>query len=283
MGLNQQQLEKQGIYEAKCPLSSLLSDLDQVARIAEGLKARRRTRAHTAVFTILGGLLGAVLGAALSLGPLVGISIMAILAGIVWWIYSFFSFGKVLDHRARLDIARERLAMIQQDAGAQSPFELRLALASNPKRVSEEALPGRKNGRQRIFEDAWLSLEGRLLDGTVITDEIKDLKRERTYSNPRGKRKTKFRVTYLVSVRFSYSNDIYGDARPAGQAMQSQVKVAPSAMLRCVRVSEKAILLRALVMSDRDIARTVGMLSLGGYRILNLARRMAAGQQGNAK
>ena len=283
MAVNQRQLEKQGIYEAKSSLPSLLSDLEQVVKIAADGAARKRRHRRSSGFTILAGFIGAVLGGATGLPWLIALSILAIFGGFVWFIYSVVGGGKLLTHRVRLDVAKERIAMIQHDAAAQAKFTLRLVLVSNPKALSQEAWTGRKNGKQRFFEDRWLLLEGRLLDGTVIKDEIKDLKRERTFSNPRGKRKTKSRLTSLVNVGFSYPKEVYGDARPAEQALRGHVKVAPSAMLRSVRATEKAILLKALVTSEKEIAQTVGMLSMGGYRILNLARRSAAGQQGNAK
>jgi hypothetical protein len=283
MAFNQQQLEKAGVYEAKSSLSSLLTDLEQIAGIAEAVAARQKARAKTGGWTILAGVIGAIAGAATGVGLLSLVSILAIIFGIGWWIYSFFGGARLTGHRVRLDIAKARLAMIQQDAGAQAHFSLRLALASNPTHLSQEAWTGRKNGRQQFFEECWLSLQGPLLDGTVVTDEIKDLKRTRTFTNASGKRKTKHRLTHLVNVRFSYPKELYGDARPAEKALHGEMKVAPSATLRDVRVTEKAITMKALVEAEKEIVTTAGMLSVGGYRILNLARRIAAGQRGNTK
>lgn len=282
MALNRQQLEKEGVYQDKSPLSSLLGALEQIAGFAQEASALKRRRAKTGGYIILAGIIGAIVGA-VAFGPLLSLSILAIIAGVAWLIYSLFSGGKILAHPLRLNIAKERMAMIQQDAGAQTPFSCRLALASNPAKVSEEAWTTRKRGKEMLFEESWFTLEGRLLDGTTITDEIKDLTRKRTFTNPRGKHKTKTRLTYLVSVRFSYPQELYGDARPAEQALHGEVKVAGSAILRGVRVTEKAIALKALVSSEREITQTAGMLSVGGYRILNLARRMAARQRGKAK
>jgi hypothetical protein len=185
-----------------------------------------------------------------------------------------FSKGKLLEHPKRLEIAKERLATIQADAKPEKPFTLRLALASNPVQLSKEAWHGRKNGKQELSEECWLSLEGPLLDGCVVTDEVKELLRKRTYSNARGKYKSKSRVTYLVNVRFCYPQERYGDARAAEQALKGTVKMGPAATLRSLRVTEKAIALKAMVSSDREIAPAACMLSLGAYRILNLARRM---------
>ncbi len=283
MAVNQQQLEKEGIYEAQSPLVSLLSDLDQITAIAKAVAARRRRLAKTGGIVSVAGVAGAIIGAVTGLALVLAVSILAIIGGLAWWIYWLVAKGKLLAHPKRLEITRQRLAMVQSDAKPEKPFSLRLALASKPTRLSQESWSGRKNGRQEFFEECWLALEGPLLDGTVLTDEIKEMVRKRMFSNARGKRKTKTRVTYLVNVRFSYPKERYGDARPAEHALKEEVRVGPSATLRSVRVTEKAVALKATVTSDQEVVRTAGMLSMGGYRILNLARRMAAGKGGNTK
>ena len=280
MAVNQKQLESTGIYESKNPLSSLVSDLDEIGKIVEEAAARKRKRVRTSGFTTLGALVGIVIG--LAFPPLLVIAGLVFVGGLVWWIVCLASGGKLIAHRGRLDIARERISTIQSDASAKAPFTFRLALVSKPVRISQEPWHGRKNGNQQFFEESWFTLEGPLLDGTVVADEVKDLKRERSFSNPRGKRKTKTRLTHLVNVRLSYPAEVYGDARAAGQAVQNDVKVGPSATLRGVRVTEKAIIIKALAVTEKEICTTLGMLSLGGYRILNLARR-AAGQRGKAQ
>ena len=215
--------------------------------------------------------------------PLLAFAILAIVSGIGYLIYGLVSGSKLLAHPLRLGVAKERIAMLQQDAGEKAPFTVRLALSSKPVQLSEEAWQARKHGKQTFLEETWLSLEGRLLDGTVVNDEIKDMTRRRTFTNPRGKHKVKTRMNYLVNVRFSYPTELYGDARPAANALHGEVKVGPGAILRGVRVSEKAIVMKALVTSEKEITQTAGMLSIGGYRILNLARRLTAGQRGKAQ
>ena len=283
MAVNQQQLAAQGVFEARSPIPSLLIDLDEISKLAAAASAKKSQRTKAGGYTMLAGIIGAILGIVAGLSLLLLVSVLAIVFGFFFLIYSLVAKGNLLLHPKRLEIARQRLATLQQDAKEKASFSLRLALASKPVRLSQEAWNGRKNGRQEFFEETWLSLEGPLLDGTVVTDEIKDLTRKRMFSNARGKRKTKSRITYLVNVRLSYPKEIYADARPAEQALRGDVKLGPSAKLRSVRVTERAIVLKAMVSSEHEITPTTGMLSMGGYRILNLARRMAAGLRGNTK
>jgi hypothetical protein len=211
------------------------------------------------------------------------VAVLAIFGGIGWWISSFFKGGKLTAHPVRLETAKQRMRMLQEDADPKAQFTCRVVLATRPTMLSEQKWSARKNGKQQLFEEAWLSLEGPLLDGTVINDEIKDLTRKRTFSNARGKAKVKTRTTHLVNIRFSYPKELYGDARPAEHALHGEVRVGPSAALRALRVTDKAITTKAMVTAEKEIITTAGILSVGAYRILNLARRMAAGQRGNVK
>jgi hypothetical protein len=280
MALNQQQLEKTGIYQAKSSLPTIAAELEQIATIAEAEAAQKTNRAKTGGWIMLGGLIGAIIGGAADVNLLLVVSVLAMVVGLGWLIYAFVGAGKLVAHRVRLDVARQRVAMIEQDAGPKTEFAIRLAMSSNPTRLSGEPWHGRKGGNQQLFEESWLTLEGRLLDGTLLSDEIKDLKRERTFSNARGKRKTKTRLQYLVNVRFYYPQELYGDARPVQKALNSEVKVSRSATLRGLRVTEKAVVMKAVVTAEKDIIETAGMLSVGAYRILNLARRITAAQRG---
>src|SRR5262249_47544746 len=124
------------------------------------------------------------------------------------------------------------------------------------------------------------SVEGELLDGTDISETVTELTRERTYKNPRNKIKTKTRNRYIAAVRLDYPKDVYGDAQPSSTSLQEQIRVPDSATNRDLRVTEKAIVIKALVDIQEDVAQTLSMLSLGAYRILNLARRSAASGAG---
>ena len=78
-------------------------------------------------------------------------------------------------------------------------------------------------------------------------------------------------------LRFSYPDAVYGDARPAYEALHEEIRLPGSATLRDTRVTEKAIVVKAMVMLKEDLDQTMAMLSLGVYRILNLARRVGCG------
>ena len=199
------------------------------------------------------------------------------------FIYSFVYGRKVMKHSSRRELLKKLFEIVQQDADAQSAFSVRLSLDDHPKLISEAPWPQRKNGKQQYFEESWLSLEGRLLDGVILSEQITELSRKRTFTNPRGKSKTKRRSRFLVTLRFNYPREVYGDARAAQQALHEQVRLPGTAKLRGVRVSEKAIALKALTPAPGEVPYLTGMMAMGAYRILNLARRHAATGRGGAK
>ena len=282
MPINLQQLQKDGIYEAKSPIEGLLADLDQIASAARDLAARRKRTAKRGVLVLLAAIIVAILAGVAGFGLIGLIAFLAAIGGVVLLLKAAFTGVRITAHPNRVAIVKERLAMIQADAG-HKPFSLRLLLISQPACVRKEDWPKRKNGRQEFYEEQWLSLEGPLADGTVLSDEIRDLSRKRFYRNPRGKYKSKTRTRYLVDVRFTYPAERYGDARTAQQALSEEVKMAPGALLKRARVTEKAVAMRAIVNSEVEIPRAAGILSMGAYRILNLARRVMEKKGGNAK
>ena len=73
-----------------------------------------------------------------------------------------------------------------------------------------------QNGKQRLYKASWFSLETSLHDGTTFTETIDDLIRQRSFTNPRGKSKSKTRTHSLLGMRFAYPQKVYGDASPLG-------------------------------------------------------------------
>ncbi|HLJ45673.1 MAG TPA: hypothetical protein VKU01_06685 [Bryobacteraceae bacterium] len=282
MPVDAEKLRKQAVYEAQAPLQSVLDDLDQIGQIAASFEARRRTIRHAALWCLLGFVLGLIIGAYAGIDWLVGLAFLSLAFCIGLFIWQFRFGRKIIANRKRGDLLKELLASLQWDVHERATFAVRLSLDDAPLLVSEAKWTGRRSGKQFFYKQSWLTVEAPMLDGATLSEEITELSRKRTYLNPRGKRKIKNRSRYLVTLRLIYPKDRYGDARPAHAALPQPVKVPEFSTVRDVRVTEKAIAIKALVPDQKAIPNTAEMLSLGAYRILNLARRAAA-RQGGAK
>lgn len=283
MAVDEQQLRTRCIYEAQGPLGALLADVQDIGRVLDRCHGHRRKLRWMSLFCLIAAVVCMVGGIAAASSLLVLVAILAFAACIGSFIYSFIYSRSLVKHANRHGLLRELLGGIQQDAHAKAPFSIRLSMASHPQLLSEESWTVRKKGKQAFFKEQWLTIAGPLLDGADISEDVTELSRKRTYVNPRGKWKTKTRSRYLLTLRFGYPKELYGDARPAHAALQEQVRTPPSAAVRGVRVTEKAIAMKALVGFEGEIAQTAGMLSLGAYRILNLARRAAPNPGGGTK
>jgi len=281
MAINTEQLGKQGSYEAKVPLPSVLGDLDQILRIIQERQAfRKKLRLYAGLCLVIGIVVG-ITAATINNGLLFGfVSFPAFVACLALFIYSFVYSNQMLKHRNRCDLLKQLAASVQQDAGGNAAFSVRLALANSSKLVSEAPWDQRKNGKQQFFEDQWIALEGRLLDGTALTESVTELMRKRSFTNPRGKHKTKTRSRYLLNLCFDYPADLYGDPRLVRQQPED-IRVPASANVKDVRVTDQSIAVKAMVLDPEEIMQTSAMLSLAVYQILKSSRRLAS--QGGAR
>lgn len=283
MAIDVQKLRKQCVYETTAPLASVLQDMEQIGGILQATATQRRSLVRAGVIVLIAGIMGIIAGAVISSGLVIALAVLLSIGGLFLIIYSAIYGGKLLRNRGRHELLKQRLAAIQQDADAKEPFSVRLTIHSTPEVLSDQPWTQRKSGKQQFRKESWLSLEGPLLDGTVLSEEITELSRKRTYKNANGKFKTKIRSRFLITQRLTYMPRLYGDATRAQRALHEQIRVPPSATVREVRVNEKAITMKGLVQLEKEVAQTAGMLSMGAYRILNLARRGLAAQGGATK
>jgi hypothetical protein len=282
MAIDSQQLTKKGLYEGQGPLESLVNDIEGIEKSFEESATRRRVMRRVSGLWAIAAVICCIIAAT------TGDSIYFRFGGLPGFIVSIalfihsFRYGGRLRYATRLELLKKLVGLVRQDADEQSPFSVRLSLASRPKLLSEAPWLERVNGKQQYLEEPWLSIEGRLLDGSILSEEVTQLSRRRTFMNPRGKTKTKTRSRFLVALRFAYPKDVYGDARKAQHALHEEIRVPGATTLRGVRINEKAIALKALTQTGDQIPQASAMLAMGAYRILNLARR-AARPRGDAR
>ena len=275
MAIDKKQLQSAGIYQANAPLSSILDEVEQIVCFLQEIESERRKLRKFGGLFIAGGLVLAIVSGVLNIKALGFLAFLGFTTGVGLFIYSFVYGRAMHGHQSRCQLLKDLFKVHQQDADPRSPFSVRLAMKSQPTLVKEEPWADRKNGKQKFFQEDYLSIEGELLDGTVLSENLTELTRKRSFTNPRGKSKTKTRSRYILALKFRYPNDLYKDARAAQQALHEGVRVPPSANVRDTRVDEKAITVKSMVKDEKEIVQTTAMTCLGAYRILNLARRLA--------
>jgi len=197
----------------------------------------------------------------------------------VWLLFRMKKYpSAVANHTERCTFGKSILGMLGSDADPKSAVSFRLAFEPRQETLSDGPLHGRKNGKERLYKQSWLSVEAALHDGTTFSETIENFVRQRSFTNSRGKHKTKTRTQTLLAMRFDYPSETYGDLTPFRDRMHKEIQMPPGAVVRALEVSGKAVKVKAMSVSVNPsfLAQTNTMLALGVYRILNLSREIEA-------
>lgn len=275
MPLDVNRLRQERLYETRAPLETVPADLASIGSLAAGLRATRKRFQLAGAGTLLAG------GIAMTASVAVGLALIALSICLFWRVKAYPK--AIANNLPRCELVKSVTAMLSHDADAKAHAAIRLAFAPKQELLSESKLANRRNGKEKLYKASWFSVETSLHDSTIFTETIDDLVRQRSFTNPRGKSKTKTRTRSLVGMRFSYPSKIYGDLTPMAEKMQKEIQLPPSASVRALEVTGRVVKVKALVTESADLARTSSMLALGVYRMLNLAREVEARKRAQSK
>jgi len=268
MPINVSELTKTGIYQTKATIEIIARDMDEI----DALRVSRRKQKNQ-FFTLaaIAFVAGAVLTA---VTPWIGVPILIIFGGLVY--------AGTMAHRStpegpdRTNLVKGLVTKLANDAHPRAPVSVWISLDQKGNTISEKPWPVKKKGKERRATCDWLRMETTLLDGTELSQTITDFFRDRTYTNPRGKFKKKRRITAVVVQKYGFPPEIYGDpARFPDEEIGKLIHLPPSATLRGLRLTDKTLTAKVQVKSGSDLLQSCTMLSLGVYRIFNLARLVA--------
>jgi hypothetical protein len=214
---------------------------------------------------------------------LVLVGVLLLIAGIVFavllWV-SAYRYGRNLKtYRWRFELLGRVGASLQADSDPKAPVTVSMGLKDRGRFIKEEVYPERKRGKQRFSEDDWLSIAGQFLDGTQYSETVMELVRRRTFVNPRGKSKVKYRSWHFIGVRLTCPKDQYGELRPLAEGLKKTLRLPASATVRGLKVGGKTVFLRVRVDQAAELPQANAMMYLGLYRALNLARQVQGRQR----
>jgi len=268
MAVDVNRLRKECVYEASTAIEAVADDLAQIEGLAAEWHATRKRLYLAGTIDIAVGCIG--------LAVYVPVGLVLIAIGISLFVWTKSSPKAVANNLGRCELVKSVADMLAHDTAPGTPATIRLAF--NPKRdlLSEDVLPMRRNGKQRLYKASWLTVETSLCDGTTFTQTIDDLIRQRSFTNPRGKSKTKTRTHSLLGMRLAYPQKVYGDVTPLNARMQKEIQLPAASFVRGIEVTGRIVKVKALVTQYGDLAQTSSMLALGVYRMLNLSRELEA-------
>jgi hypothetical protein len=276
VAIDQQKLTKEFIFTGRGTVAQLMSDMGRVAILEKQLRTMVLLLRWLALAVFL--LLGA---AAVAVGKSPLMLILGGIAAIGIFVYSRVVASRIIHDR--VEFLRLMLNMLSQDSDKKGRFQVLLQLHSKREKLSEGPNP-HGGGTLNLFRDAWLSLGGRLSDGTSVSASCADLIRQRVRKNPRGKTKTKERRACLLRIQLDYNSAHYGDAAAAARGIEEPFRLPYGAEMKAFTFAPGQALVMKTVVKEDPVAVNLHAageaMMLGAYRILNLSRQRAMAGSG---
>ncbi len=194
----------------------------------------------------------------------------------------------------RYELVTRMLELLRADISPSEPVALRIDLRPDTDTTKLRGESTTRSGWSvKHYVDPWLSLDGRLLDGTHFSLKMIERvdMRSRSRTNARGKTKTKTRreSDALLRIRLRVKPSRYQHLARLASRAKGAVQLPPGARLKSLHVGEDRVELAVLLeapWAPRETAppkngpapmngaRVVAMSFLSLYQLLNLSRAL---------
>jgi hypothetical protein len=280
MAVELSSLRKNLIYQNTAAIAQVVNDLDEIAAldlVAEKQQARYRNL--LICFGIAAFVSVFIPGAGIILCP-----ILAIVAAI---------FGILMARKGRLNVANYRygvakkvLEMLARDVNETEPISFTLVLSKptqKEKQTHTAPHPYRPNWKIDFFQDTWLQVQSRFLDGNkfllTATEVAQTQYGWKRSSSGKSKYKSKTKSKRLeLNLEMDYSAKRYGAVPILRDEAKGAVQLPPEVVLKRLDIDEKDIHLRVKMPpwtqpeQIEHFYQAIAMMFLSVYQVLNLAR-----------
>lgn len=263
-----------------------MADLEEIAQldqVAEQKKARQTKILIGAFITLFASIFLCIFLPPLGFLLLAGSILTAIYAGI-----RVAQLNRIDLANDRYGLVQKLLTMLSRDLPDNTSLSLKLVLdkpTDKRKKRGTVPHPNRKGWKIDQFRDPWLTLRGRLLDGTRFLITATELyqtaygwKRGRSGKN-KYKTKSKPKGAEL-GVTLIYPRRKYGAIQVLEKDAMGAIQLPDGVRLKQWKMTGKALRLGVKTLpdptaSDRRLYQTFTMMFLSLYQILNLARALS--------
>ena len=299
MAINRKTFAKDLTYRADTSVRQIFKDLEELAEIkqlAEKKVAYFRTLAvglwYGIVLSIIVGFFAAANNIALLLflTEWMSVGFFMFLILIITAIFcsvkqSYYNKLKLRDER--YELPKKIVSMVNRDRTPNSNVKIMIHFTPAGKMGKKtQTLPhpliriGRNPGwKLDIFEDQWLTLEGKFLDSTNFSLTVTDLNRRAYGRNARGKSKSKDKPKGTeINLKLSFPSKKYGSIHVIQKAAPEAVKLPEEVNLKRMKVTPKAIDLTVNAphfFKQEEMYQTITMMFLSLYQILNFAKLLS--------
>jgi hypothetical protein len=186
----------------------------------------------------------------------------------------------------RCELPKKILSMVNRDLAPNSNVKILIdftPVGKMGKRIQTlpHPDPGKIGWNLEIFEDQWLTLEGKFIDSSNFCLTVTDLNRKASWVNRRGRFKSKYKDKGTdINLRLTFPSKKYGATSFLQQATQSAVKLpaGTGVQLKQIKVAGKAIDLTVNTpqnLNQEEMYQTITMMFLSLYQILNFAKMLS--------
>ena len=286
MAVDLKKFQKTLQYQSTAPAQRLMADLEEIAKldqVAERNKARQTKILIGACITLFASIFLCIFLPPLGFLLLFGSIFTVIYAGI-----RLSQLNRIDLANYRYGLVQKLLTMLGRDLPDNASLSLKLVLdkpTHKRKKQSTVPHPSRQGWKIDQFHDPWLTLRGRLLDGTRFLITATELyqtaygwKRGRSGKN-KYKTKSKPKGSEL-GVTLIYSRRKYGAIQVLEKDAMGAIQLPDGVRLKQWKMTGKALRLGVKTLpdptaNDRSLYQTITLMFLSLYQILNLARALS--------
>jgi hypothetical protein len=195
-------------------------------------------------------------------------------------------YNKLKLREERCELPKKILSMVNRDRTPKS--NVKIGINFTPagkmgKKIQTLPHPSKRGWKLDIFEDRWLTVEGKFLDSTNFSLTLTDLNRRAYGSNARGKSKSKNKPKGTeINLKLSFPSKKYGSIHVIQKAAPEAVKLPELVNLKRMKVTPKAIDLTVntpYFSNYPEMYQTITMMFLSLYQILNFAKMLSRKRQ----
>jgi hypothetical protein len=288
MAINLKTFAKDLTYQADTSVRQIFKDLKELAEIKQLAEQKAAYFRNWAIWSWLGIVL-IIIGLCFAYSNdwtnLIGFGFFLLAVLIVPAIFcsvklSYYNKLKLRDDR--YELPKKILSMVNRDRTPKSKVKILIHFTpagEMGKKIQTLPHPSKRGWKLDIFEDQWLTLEGKFLDSTNFFLTVTELNRTAYGQNPRGKSKSKNKLKGTeINLKLSFPSKKYGSIHVIQKAAPEAVKLPEEVNLKRMKVTPKAIDLTVNTpqfFKQEEMYQTITMMFLSLYQILNFAKLLS--------
>jgi uncharacterized membrane protein len=186
----------------------------------------------------------------------------------------------------RYELPKKILSMVNRDRTPNSKVKIRIHFTpagKMGKKIQTLRHPSKRGWKLDIFEDQWLTLEGKFRDNTNFSLTLTDLNRRAYGFNAKRKWKSRNKPKGTeINLKLSFPRKKYGSIHVIQKAAPEAVKLPEDVNLKRMKVTPKAIDLTVKTpnyFNQKEMYQTITMMFLSLYQILNFAKMLSRKRQ----